>query len=1623
MTASGSNHTVKLTIVTQNTRQGSRKSPGRIPRRLRAAIVGVWMGLSAFGVTCVSSYSQGIQPPRGPAPTVTPILVARPVNHQFLEVDDGPVDWKPTHPPLQNLPPVPMLTPELAAGVGATSPAGPGNIRLHDARSQATTEVPVPVAPVQQTLPTQGGGYNGVDGARGWEILPASFGTMSLIPPASRAAFPWRVNCKLAMRWVDNNGSSAWFVASGTMIDAETVVTAGHCVYSREAAFSANPWAQEVYVYPGWDGGDTLIPASSTMYPYGWGRGTLFGSWTSYTDSGNFDFDLGVIRLDRAVGALTGWFGWEYGFDCLANVYNNASYPAESCGGGLHTGRDMYYGSGTWDACDGNNGTMWQVNTISGCLTAVWGGMSGSSAYRFDGNNRYIGAICSLSDRSTRGYYARFFQGWVEYVWNTFIPTYSRGTTFDLQPLNQQVGVNSISAGGTVTGLTHLQVNATDADPGPATYTFRVYLSNNDFISTADTLLGTYSYTWDFAAMGSVTLNMLDEVIPPGTPPGTYWIGVLLEPGTDADASNDNMEGWDARQITVSSSATPLNDNWVNAIGLPSPPTSTTGNNVGATTEPNEQELTSAGATVWWYIEAPAGGTMTIDTFGSDFDTMLHIYTGFENGFANLIPVANNDDAGGGLQSQVTFSVNAGQYYEIRVAGYFGAQGNIQLNVGPVDGGEPDIRITPLDLAFNATVNPPPLPGGPALPPAPRLVGMTASPHAFREVQPDGSPITLHIRGGVSFHWLEDEAGYTVVRDGSKFVYAQLDDAGQLSPTALLVGQADPGAAGIRWRTQPGPAVLQQMRAEQLATAPAAAPPTAVPPVGTVKNVVILMRFANHIGRTLPTQANFDTIFNAAGGDAILAPTGSVRDFYSETSYGTMVLDSTVYAWVTLPQTEQYYANGNSGLDIKIWEAITSALNLADGMINFSQFDSDANGFVDSITFVHSGYGAEWGGTDADGINYTSRIWSHRWQIPTWTSAEGVRVSDYHINPGLWATSGSAPGRIGVICHETGHFFGLPDLYDTDGGGSGIGSYCMMANSWGFTGDQFNPPHFSAWSKIFLGWMTPTVLNAPGSYSLPRAATSPAAFRINNGYPSGEYLLVENRQPFGFESTMPQGGLAIWHIDENKSGNTDEGYPGQTGWPGNNRHYKVALLQADGLFDLERGNNRGDAGDVYHGAGVSEISHNTTPNTDAYQNGVVMNTGNRIFAISGEGATMTFSYANSGGAVGFQVINDGTANLTVSAITPDAAAPWLAWSPPAPFTLSPGAMQFVAVTVDSTQAPAGTTSTRLLVESNDPDESPYPGGVYVNVTTALPTVTVAATDATAGEPGTGEGTGTFTFTRTDSTAAALTVNFSVAGTATSGTDYTALGTTASFVAGSATATKTVSVIDDTVVEGNETVVVTLATGTGYTIGSPSSTMVTIADDDAEVTVAATDAAAAEPSDPGTFTFTRTGYTIPALTVNFTVGGTATSGTDYTAIGTSVNFVAGLATATKTVSVIDDTEVEGDETVEVTLAAGVGYTLGLPSSATVTIADDDEEVSAAAKPRLLSIAESPEGFFTLVWQVLPGRTYRFEVKTNLTDTIWTALGTDFTAESASVVTTNSAGTDVHRFYRVLDVTDL
>ena len=89
---------------------------------------------------------------------------------------------------------------------------------------------------------------------------------------------------------------------------------------------------------------------------------------------------------------------------------------------------------------------------------------------------------------------------------------------------------------------------------------------------------------------------------------------------------------------------------------------------------------------------------------------------------------------------------------------------------------------------------------------------------------------------------------------------------------------------------------------------------------------------------------------------------------------------------------------------------------------------------------------------------------------------------------------------------------------------------------------------------------------------------------ISDPYPSGEYLLIENRQPvLSDEKLWQPGGILIYHIDENVEGggNRFRGGPFVDGWPGNGLHYKVALLQADGEYELEKALNQGHIGDFW----------------------------------------------------------------------------------------------------------------------------------------------------------------------------------------------------------------------------------------------------------------------------------------------------------------------------------------------------------------------------------------------------------------------------------------------------------
>ena len=363
---------------------------------------------------------------------------------------------------------------------------------------------------------------------------------------------------------------------------------------------------------------------------------------------------------------------------------------------------------------------------------------------------------------------------------------------------------------------------------------------------------------------------------------------------------------------------------------------------------------------------------------------------------------------------------------------------------------------------------------------------------------------------------------------------------------------------------------------------------------GTVHVVVVLVDFSDEGFAAGHDQAHYEELFFSEGE----LPNGSVREYFTDVTGGLITITGEVVGPYRMPDTLVNYANGDSGTGNTTPNArdlAEDAAAAANADVDFSVYDNDGDGFVDAFIVLQAGPGAESSG-DVD------QIWSHKWVLRNPFDADGTQIYSYLVVP--------EEARIGVCCHELGHLlFGFPDLYDTDYSGSGIGDWCLMAGgSWNGGGDI--PAHPSAWCKANQEWVTVINQAANSVESIQDVKTSRTVYRLwKNGASGSEYFLVENRQRSGYDQHIPGDGLLIWHIDDAVGSNADELHP------------KVALEQADGLRDLENGNNQGDGGDPYPGSTNNTAFNDTSmPNSKSYGN---VSTCVAVETISPAGAVMT----------------------------------------------------------------------------------------------------------------------------------------------------------------------------------------------------------------------------------------------------------------------------------------------------------------------------------------------------------------------------------------------------------------
>lgn len=302
----------------------------------------------------------------------------------------------------------------------------------------------------------------------------------------------------------------------------------------------------------------------------------------------------------------------------------------------------------------------------------------------------------------------------------------------------------------------------------------------NTFGSSLDTVLAVYTGTGmdklNLFAANDDALDTQSQVLFSATAGTTYHIAV-------------DGYGSDTGDFTLRLGTTPANDSFANATVVPGG--TVTGTNLAATQESGEGAGTSGAInTVWWSWTAPTTGEVTVNTHGSDFDTILAVHTGSAMGGLTMIAVNDDSSFPSTTTSQVVFHAYAGTTYHFAVDGYQNATGNVVLNLpDPVTVDSPPV-IADQAFAVNENVS------------ANTLVGSVVA-------QDDAGGLTYAITGGDGMGLFAIDAATGAIRtatgaaldyetkDSYQLIVEVTDSAGQSASAAVTVNVMDVNDAPV----------------------------------------------------------------------------------------------------------------------------------------------------------------------------------------------------------------------------------------------------------------------------------------------------------------------------------------------------------------------------------------------------------------------------------------------------------------------------------------------------------------------------------------------------------------------------------------------------------------------------------------------------------------------------------------------------------------------------------------------------------------------------------------------------------------------------------------------------------
>ena len=419
-----------------------------------------------------------------------------------------------------------------------------------------------------------------------------------------------------------------------------------------------------------------------------------------------------------------------------------------------------------------------------------------------------------------------------------------------------------------------------------------------------------------------------------------------------------------------------------------------------------------------------------------------------------------------------------------------------------------------------------------------------ADPTPMVVTQPDGSTLTVVLHGDEFFHFTTTADGYTVLKDGTGFYTYAVADGDRLVPSGRvardlsrrsaddrnflssvpkgLTGQADV-TSGRRMLGKRN-AVMRRVGADGMWD------------YENFKGLIILINYTNK--KFMMSDANefYDDMVNThdfsgySFHNRYVRMTGSVRDYFYDNSAHLFDPHFDIVGPVDVSYACTYPQSTNRA-DV----VFHAALDSVDSMIDFSDYDTDGDGYVDMVFFLVAGFSANYGGNNE---NY---LWPHMYYLFNEPMRDGVSFGLYACSTEIagWEGYGGEGyyydvNGIGTFCHEFGHVLGLPDLYDTDYEGSGgesrnPGEWSIMA---GGSGNNFgrNPVGYSLYERYALGFTQPVVLDQEGVHELQALDISNVGYRLNTPNEK-EFFLIENRQAGKWDTNLPGRGMMIARVD------------------------------------------------------------------------------------------------------------------------------------------------------------------------------------------------------------------------------------------------------------------------------------------------------------------------------------------------------------------------------------------------------------------------------------------------------------------------------------------------------------